>query len=223
MKKLINWILSIMLLTSFIAPISVNSKEYNSSTNESFVENATATVTTYSKTGETSELKTEIEPTVIKKASNSSSRSINGEEEFEATYEILVEFKNNTPVALLSADGQDFAKTEEGVRATAKVYYTLNSDNTKIKITRITGKWEPLSSLYLVSDKRVVLNRSHYDTNSLIREPIDNEFDYYTNWGYSSYVKGEYGPNFSTQGTITIPGMSGTYHIITLAHHFPKS
>lgn len=215
MKKITKLITSTMLLVTLISPTIVSAKELKYSDENFPTDNLTATLTD-KQTGETIELKEDIEPIVIRK----SSRSNDGSEIYEATYEVFIQFENDKPVSISPRSAESSSKYEAGVKAYATVMYTLNSSETKISVDGISGGWRP-DSLYMVSDRRVVLKEARFG-KALIKTPSSNTFNYTTNWGYRPYVQGDYGGSFVMDATITVPGMSGTEHLLSFSHNFPK-
>lgn len=216
--KNINKLRLIVLLPLFViftTPTLVNAKESITYNDSLYAENVNV-VLTNKQTGEKIEFKDDIKPVIIKKTNRSNDDS----EKYEAIYDVFVKFENNKPVSITPRASSSFGKEDAGVRAYVSVYYTLNSNNTKISITKISGGWTP-ESLYLVSDRRVVLKQSFYG-KSMSKTPSSNSFEYETGWGYVSFVSGGKGPSFTTQATISVPGMSGSSYYLELQNNFPQ-
>lgn len=140
------------------------------------------------------------------------------------SYEVVVTLQVDTTKTTVDTDGlitpmdaTGGTITEADCKATLDITYYLRNYNTEIKITNISGGWQPQSA-YIVVNNRVasVTDGGVPPFNKTLRNtPSSNSFYYNTGWDYSTFYPGsDYtGARGYTEADLSIPGMGGSYDL----------
>ena len=210
MKKMATRLVALVLCLSCVAPVALAAEGTDTTDTKESEATLVATLTDI-ETGSTRTM--EVKPDIINVEENE------GGDVCEASAEVFLPVEG---IKTRTSVGKD--KTDGGVTARIKVTYQISSNKEMIKIMEISGGWTPSSSIYLVGNREVGMHCGGFASLRIKKNPTSNSFSYSTGWGYVDFVTSGNGSPFAwADATITVSGMSGSAHHLSVEMYFPDN
>ncbi|MEA5017105.1 MAG: hypothetical protein VB009_00130 [Erysipelotrichaceae bacterium] len=186
MRKILSFILIIVLLGGVCLPIKAENDDSYSQEELGIIAEQTAKKTVISviaKNSITGEMFPVIITNVITEISTSSEKGVNA---FTVGYEVFVQVENDNS----KASG---GTTQQKSGATATMSVTFYTSNEQIRVANFSGGWVGTSDLYYFNNRLAGVSSGFWGCTTTIY-PTSNTFSQNTGWGYVNYTLGDMGP-----------------------------
>lgn len=131
----------------------------------------------------------------------------------EVGYDVFIPTEFLNPSGIQLSDSKGGQSTSGGVTAKLYVDYDVSANNEKVKLNKVYGSWNPSSSLYYLTNRKVDAHSGYGTGNKLSKTPTSNSFSYTTGWGYNNRLLGDLSPRAWSSATVNVSGMSATHTI----------